>query len=158
MAIAKTYYKVTCAEEHDMAGAGLGYEEIYGDGPRFFWDQKQAKQRAVELNAQTASDNGAGTYTVQARHAYDDGSWDDLGNLCARVQLCAELMQYAASQIKARLLGSAGPLQAGYLLANPIGPGEIFLGCEHDHAFCQSPEEVDAYLQRYTDWLSEEGR
>lgn len=81
-----TYYRVACTREHEMSGAGLGYEEIYGDGPRFFWDRADALVRCDVLNC-TNSEDLTGCYSVEVGRVYADGSWDDDGNTHARAQL-----------------------------------------------------------------------
>jgi hypothetical protein len=84
--MAKIYYKVVCEQAQEMAGAGLGYEEIY-DCPRFFWSRDEARRQAAELNSITANHNGAGSYVVEEGHIHDDGSWDDEGDQYAQEQL-----------------------------------------------------------------------
>lgn len=83
----KTYYKVICSEEQQMAGAGLGYEEIFGSEPRYFWSLEKANHRAKQLNSPEYGDAGAGTYSVEECKVYDDGSFDDDGSPVARRQL-----------------------------------------------------------------------
>jgi len=82
----KHYYRVVCDREAEMAGAGLGHEEIYGDGPRFFWNLHSARERCSDLN-RFGSDDLRDTYSVEAGGVYSDGSWDDSDNSYAREQL-----------------------------------------------------------------------
>lgn len=91
MTMTKTYYKVVSSEESVMAGAGLGYEEIYGNRPRYYWSREQAKQRAALLNSPEYGDAGSGTYSVEERQFYHDGSFDDDADTYAREQLQDEL-------------------------------------------------------------------
>ncbi len=64
------YFKIMCSSEAELAGAGLGYKEIFGDGSRYFWDRAQAQVRAAELNA--VCDELGGTYSVARRTKGDD--------------------------------------------------------------------------------------
>lgn len=81
------YFKVVCSEEAAMAGAGLGYSEIYGDRPRYFWDHGQASARARQLNSPEYGDAGCGSYAVEARQVYGDGTFDDDDDAYAIAQL-----------------------------------------------------------------------
>jgi hypothetical protein len=84
----KTYYRVTTSLEHEMAGAGLGYEEMYGSQPRYYWDREDAQKRAHAFNTDGNYDPDlAGTYFVEERCVYDDGLWDDSDDQYAREQL-----------------------------------------------------------------------
>lgn len=89
-----TYYKVVCGDEQEMTG--LGYEEIYGSRPRFFWSRPAAERRAAELNSPEWGDAGCGSYRVESRQWYDDGSWDDEGDDYAQRQLTEEEPDRAA--------------------------------------------------------------
>jgi hypothetical protein len=72
----RTYYRVVCRREADMDGAGLGYEDVYGDGPRYFWSPAEAARAAARLNG-TGSADLRGTYSVEARHLRGDDDLDD---------------------------------------------------------------------------------
>jgi hypothetical protein len=78
-----TYYKVTCSRAHEMAGAGLGYEEIYGDD-RYFWDEAAAAKHAEYLSG---SGDLQDAYSIEERRVYADGSFDDDGDDYAWGQL-----------------------------------------------------------------------
>lgn len=86
-ATATVYYRVATTLEHEMAGAGLGYDEMYGDGPRYFWDRNDADKRIAELNASLAGDPLQNTYWVDERMVYQDGDFDDKYDASAREQL-----------------------------------------------------------------------
>lgn len=83
----KRYFKVVCAQEEEKAGAGLGYEELFGSRPRYFWDEHDASKRAQMLNAATQGHRAYGDYAVEMRNVYDDGSFDDEDDNFARQQL-----------------------------------------------------------------------
>lgn len=79
----RTYYKITCTREHEMAGAGLGYDEIFGDAVRYHWRREEAEVVAAKLNNEFLR----GGYGVEERKVYDDGPWDDEGDRYAAEQL-----------------------------------------------------------------------
>jgi hypothetical protein len=87
--MARTYYRVVTSRAFEMAGAGLGYDETYGDSPRFFWDRAGAEARAAELN-ESGSRDLRGTYAVEEGRVYDDGRFDDEDSAYAREQLFGE--------------------------------------------------------------------
>jgi hypothetical protein len=67
------YYKILCSREQEMAGAGLGYAEIFGYEPRYFHIRHQAEAYAHALNhSPSGSDYLNGTYSVQERNDGDD--------------------------------------------------------------------------------------
>ena len=75
----KRYYKVVLEGELVNYGGGIGYEELFGDQPRYFWERSQAERRATELGG-----------SVNERRIYDDGSFDDEDDDFARQQLDIE--------------------------------------------------------------------
>ena len=80
-----TYYRVVCDAESEMAGAGLGYAEIYGDRARYYRSRTRANARAAELNNPEYGEAGCGTYRTERR---EDG-WDENDDYCAP-QLAAD--------------------------------------------------------------------
>jgi hypothetical protein len=87
--MARTYYRVVTSRAFEMAGAGLGCEAMYGDGPSFFWDRAEAEARAAELNGSGSADLHR-TYTVKEGRVYDDDRFDDEDSAYAREQLFGE--------------------------------------------------------------------
>lgn len=85
----KTYYKIVCSKEHQMNGAGLGYDEIFGDYRRYWWDRATAEDQAGILNRCIGSCGLElqGTYSIRERLMYADGSWDDDGDSHSADQL-----------------------------------------------------------------------
>jgi hypothetical protein len=83
----KVYYKVVCDQEGEAGGAGIGYEELFGDSAAYFWTRDEADRVAARLNDEQAGAETAYTYRVERRAAYDDGSWDDEGDEYAVGQL-----------------------------------------------------------------------
>jgi hypothetical protein len=81
----RTYYKIVLDREHELAGAGLGYDELFGDALRYYWDRGAAQRAAVWLNEM--GEDETGTYRIVERHCYADGSWDDEGDAYAAEQL-----------------------------------------------------------------------
>ena len=88
----RTYYKITCTREDEMTGAGLGYAEIFGSEGRYFWDSIEATQTCLRLNA-IEDEDLRGTYHVEERGIYEDGSYDDDGSKVAAEQLGLEVLR-----------------------------------------------------------------
>jgi len=71
----KTYFKVVSTREADGV---LGYEELYGNGPRYFLLRLVAEANAAAMNRDGfGSVELVGTYSVEERKMYDDGTADD---------------------------------------------------------------------------------
>lgn len=114
--MAATYFKIECSREFEMAGAGLGYEEIFGDEPRYFLDRGEADATCERLNS-SGSDDLNGTYNVAERNEGDDAddyycarqivaAWIEkiesaFGDYrCSHEQPCAGVAQYDAGAEK----------------------------------------------------------
>lgn len=69
-----TYYRVTTKRDAEMAGAGIGYEEIYGSEPRYYRFRIDAEAHAAVLNE--TSDELNGTYFVEERTTGQDDDDD----------------------------------------------------------------------------------
>jgi hypothetical protein len=93
--MAHTYYRITTTREPEMAGAGLGYDEMYGGWPRYFWTPEAANMVLGHLNGEgdwdkRGPDDLVGTYRIEERRVYPDGRYDDEYDPCAREQLGIE--------------------------------------------------------------------
>ncbi len=70
------YFKITTTAESAAGGAGLGYESLYGNGPRYFWDYEEAVGRCRDLNNDEPGDYLNGTYSIHERFMGDDDGDD----------------------------------------------------------------------------------